>query len=65
MLVGEENEAFFIRVWKPLHSKCFLKTLKGSPKGKTQSGQYLLARLEPLQFCRILSWIEGWSAVTS
>ena len=32
--VGERNEAFFIRVWKHLSSKCVLTTLKGSPKGK-------------------------------
>ena len=41
--VGEENEAFFTRVWKPLPSKHILKTLRGSPKGKTQRGQYRLA----------------------
>ena len=34
--VGEENEVFFIRVWKPLSNKHVLKTLRGSPKGKTQ-----------------------------
>ena len=42
-MVGEENEAFFIRVWKPLASRRVLKTLRGSPKGKTERGQYLLA----------------------
>ena len=42
-LVGEENETFFIRVWKPLPSKRVLKTLRGSPEGKAQRGQYLLA----------------------
>ena len=41
--VREENEASFIRVWKPLPSRRVLKTLKGSPKGKAQRGQYLLA----------------------
>ena len=30
--VGEENEAFFIRVWKPLPSIRVLKTLRGNPK---------------------------------
>jgi len=40
--VVEENEAFFIRVWKPLPSKCILKTLRGSSKGKAQRGHYLL-----------------------
>ena len=40
--VREENKAFFIRVWKPLSSRHVLKTLRGSPKGKTQTGQYLL-----------------------
>ena len=35
------KEAFFIRVWKPLPSRHVLKTLKGSPEGKTQKGQYL------------------------
>ena len=30
--VGEENETFFIRVWKPLPSRRVLKTLRGSPK---------------------------------
>ena len=38
--VGKENEAFFIRVWKPLLSRRVLKTLRGSPKGKAQRGQY-------------------------
>ena len=33
--VWEENEAFFIRVWKLLHSRRVLKILRGSPKGKT------------------------------
>ena len=32
--IGEENEAFFIRVWKPLPSRHVLKTLRGSSKGK-------------------------------
>ena len=39
----EENETPFIRVWKPLSSKCILKTSRGSLKGKAQRGQYLLA----------------------
>ena len=39
----EENEAFFIRVWKPLSSRRILKILKRSLKGKAQRGQYLLA----------------------
>ena len=30
--VGEKNEAFFIRVWKPLPSTRVLKILSGSPK---------------------------------
>ena len=30
-------------VWKSLSSRCVLKTLKGSLKGKAQRGQYLLA----------------------
>ena len=34
--VGEENEKFFTRVWKPLPSRGVLKTLGGSPKRKTQ-----------------------------
>ena len=34
--VGEENETFLIRVWKPLRSRRVLKTVRGSPKGKTQ-----------------------------
>ena len=37
--IGEENETFFIRVWKPLTSKHVLTTFRGSLKGK---GQYLL-----------------------
>ena len=41
-LVGEENEAFFIRVLKPLPSKHILKTLSESSKGKAQREQYLL-----------------------
>ena len=31
-LVAEENEAFFIRAWKPLLSRHVLKTLRGNPK---------------------------------
>ena len=38
----EGNKALFIEVWKLLPSKHILKTLKESPKGKTQRGQYLL-----------------------
>ena len=41
--VGEENETPFIRVWKPFSNRCVLKTLRESPKGKAQRGQYLLA----------------------
>ena len=40
-LVWEENETLFIRVWKPIRR--VLKILKGSTKGKSQKGQYLLA----------------------
>ena len=40
--VGEGNETFFIRVWKPHPSRRVLKTLRGSLKGKSQIGQYLL-----------------------
>ena len=40
--IGKENETFFIRVWKPLPSRRVLKTLRGSPKGIAQRGQYLL-----------------------
>ena len=36
--IGEENENFFIRVWKSLPSRHVLKTLKESPKGKAQRG---------------------------
>ena len=39
----EENETFFIRVWKPpLSSTRVLKTLRGSLKGKIKKGQYPL-----------------------
>ena len=40
--VGEENKTFFIRVWKSLPNRRF-KNLRGSPKGKGQRGQYMLA----------------------
>ena len=40
--LGEENETFFIRGWKPLPSRRVLKTLRESSKGKAQRGQYLL-----------------------
>ena len=43
MSVGEKNETFFIREWKPLTSRHVLKTLRGSPKGKACRRQYLLA----------------------
>ena len=39
----EENETPFIRMWKPLPSRRVLKTLRRSPKGKTQRRQHLLA----------------------
>ena len=39
---GEFEIAFFIKAWKPLSSKCVIKTLRGSPKGKAQREQYLL-----------------------
>ena len=32
MTVGEENEAFFIRVWKPPSSRHVLKTLRENSK---------------------------------
>ena len=35
----EENETFFVRVWKPLPSKRILKILRESLKGKAQRGQ--------------------------
>ena len=38
---GERN--IQIRVWKPLPSRRVLKTLKGTLRGKAQSGHYLLA----------------------
>ena len=41
--VGEENEAFFIRVWKSLPNRRIVKILRGIPKGKAQRGQYVLA----------------------
>ena len=41
--VGEKNEAFFIRVWRPLLNRHVFKTLRGCLKGKVQRGQYLLA----------------------
>ena len=42
--VGWRGErTLFIRVRKPLPSRCILKTLRGSPKGKTKREQYLLA----------------------
>ena len=44
--VGEENETTFIRVWKPLPSKCILETLRESPKGKARPG-LLQMELEP------------------
>ena len=34
--IEEENETFFIRVWKPLSSKRILKILRGNPKEKIQ-----------------------------
>ena len=42
-IVGEGNETFYIRVWKPLSSERVLKILKGSSKRNTQREQYLLA----------------------
>ena len=34
MLVGEGNEVFFIRVWKPLPTTCF-KNLEEKPERKS------------------------------
>ena len=31
-MVEEENKACFLRAWKLLHSRCVLKTLRGSTK---------------------------------
>ena len=42
-LVEEENETPFIRVWKPFPRQTHFKALRGSPKGKAQREQYLLA----------------------
>ena len=41
--IGEENETPFIRVWKPLPSRDIVKTLRESPRGKAQRGQYRLS----------------------
>ena len=41
--VGEENEAFLIRMWKPLPSKCVLKPWSWRKYVTGPSGQYLLA----------------------
>ena len=57
--VGEENETFFIRVWKSLLSRRVLKTLRGSPKGKTQRGQYLLQMVSELDTGRCASEDSG------
>ena len=43
ILVGAENETFFMKVWKPFSNRRVLKTLRGNLEGKTQRGQYLLA----------------------
>ena len=44
--IGEEkNEEFFIRTWKPLPSRCILKTLRESPKKTVFASD----RLGPLQ----------------
>ena len=44
------NEAFFIRVWRPLLSICVLKTLRGSSKGESPKRTiYVNGRLGPLQ----------------
>ena len=40
--VMEENEVFFIRVWKPLPSICVLKTLRGARKGKPKEDNICL-----------------------
>ena len=42
--VGEKNEAFFIRVWKPLSNRHILKISRVGPEGKVQRGQHQLAR---------------------
>ena len=45
-MIGEENEAFFIRVWKPLPSRRVLKILSEARKRKwtisASSGLWLL-----------------------
>ena len=52
------NEAFFIRVWKPLPSKCVLKTLREARKGKPKEGspsKRLLERFRhPYKKCFVL-----------
>ena len=42
ILVGEENEALFTRVWKLPPNEHVLETLRGSLRRKVQTRQYLL-----------------------
>ena len=37
-----KNETLFIKMWKLLHSRRVLKTLRENPKGRAQGEQYLL-----------------------
>ena len=46
--VGEKNEPFFIRAWKPLPSRHVLKALRRSPEGKTKKDN-ICYKLGPLQ----------------
>ena len=39
---GGERSILY-KVWKPLPSRCILKTFRENPKGKAQREQYLLA----------------------
>ena len=41
--LGGERSILYKGLGTPLSSRCVLKTLRGSPKGKAQNGQYLLA----------------------
>ena len=49
MSVGEENETFCIRVWKPLPSRRILKTLRGSPEKNPKGTISASGNLRPFQ----------------
>ena len=60
--VQEENETFFIRVWKPFPSIYVLKTLRGSPKGKPKETIFVIGGFGLLQKLLEIKYVNDKSS---